>query len=267
MNVEEDEKVKFISLLVTSYAAFTATALMATSAKPSMREQVAMKKMESRMTECRWLVQQLVDGNPRVMEQLDQLMGNLKQAYFSGEGLIDKDIDRILDAIAFSAEKHRFQTRKDREHTPYIIHPLGVANHLISIGRVRDPDVMIGALLHDTVEDTETTFEEIEQKFGLRVALFVQEVTDDKSLPKQLRKQLQVEHAPEKSAGAAQIKLADKLYNLMDLATSTPLGWDAERVHQYFQWAEAMVDHLPWVNAPLKQAVDEVIERYWQSQR
>lgn len=258
---------KFVPLLITSYAAFTAPALMATSAKPSIREQMAMEEMESRMAECRYLVQQFVDGNPRVMKQLDQLMSHLKQIYLSGEGLIDKDIDRILDAIAFSTEKHRFQARKDPEHTPYIIHPLGVTCHLISIGRVRDPDIMIGALLHDTVEDTETTFEEIEQKFSSRVALFVQEVTDDKSLPKQLRKQLQVELAPEKSAGAAQIKLADKLYNLIDLTTSIPLGWDVERVHQYFQWAQAVVDNLPWVNAPLKQAVDEVIEGYWQSQQ
>lgn len=80
------------------------------------------------------------------------------------------------------------------------------------------------ALLHDTVEDTDTTLAELEAKFGPIVARIVQEVTDDKSLSKQERKQLQVEHAPHCSHQAKLVKLSDKLYNLRDLNRCTPVG-------------------------------------------
>ncbi len=208
------------------------------------------------------LVAELTDNNPKVLAQFDELAWTLVGAWAAG--LDDKDFGRILDALAFAAEKHRFQTRKDPGATPYIIHPLGVANSLMKIGNVNDPDIIIGALLHDTVEDTETTLEEVEAQFGPRVAGFVREVTDNKALPKKVRKQLQIEHAPHKSAGAAQIKLADKLYNLTDLATAPPADWERERVDTYFRWAEAVVDGLPKVNASLKGAVDQIIATYWE---
>lgn len=197
--------------------------------------------------------------NEDVRNKFDQFSQTLMSSYLAGEGLIDKDLLRIIDAIPFAAEKHQTQKRKNAKETPYIIHPIGVANDLMVIGDVRDPDTIIAALLHDTVEDTQTTFDEIEQKFGVRVMGFVKEVTDDKSLPKDKRKQLQVEHAPEKSAGAAQIKLADKLYNLTDLQKSPPPDWSTERINSYFVWAKSVVDRLPWVNAGLKEAVDKVI--------
>lgn len=179
----------------------------------------------------------------------------------------DEDIQRIFDSLFFSVEKHRFQTRKDQRRTPYIIHPLGVANYLLNIGKVRDPDIIIAALLHDTVEDTDTTFEEIQLFFGSQVENYVREVTDDKSLPKASRKQLQIENAPHKSEGAVLIKLADKLYNLTDLSTEPPVDWDKERIDAYFKWAQAVVDQLPLVNIPLKRAVDKIIEEYWQNKK
>ncbi len=177
--------------------------------------------------------------------------------------LEEKDVDRILSAVVFAAQKHQFQTRKDPKETPYIIHPIGVAHHLLTIGKVMDADVLIGALLHDTVEDTQTTFEEIEAAFGKRVGGFVKEVTDDKMLPKMERKHLQIMHAPEKSTGAALIKLADKLYNLNDLLKDPPLDWTEERLKEYFEWATQVVNALPTVNSALKQAVDETIAAYW----
>lgn len=102
-------------------------------------------------------------------------------------------------------------------------------------GDVYDPSVIVAALLHDTVEDTDTTFEEIEEHFGAKVRKIVEEVTDDKSLPKQERKQLQIDHAPNSSPEAKLVKLADKLYNLRDLEKEIPEGWSIERTNEYFK--------------------------------
>ncbi|XP_023275776.1 guanosine-3',5'-bis(diphosphate) 3'-pyrophosphohydrolase MESH1-like, partial [Seriola lalandi dorsalis] len=108
----------------------------------------------------------------------------------------------------------------------------GVARILSHEGGVTDIEVLQAALLHDTVEDTDTTPAELEAKFGPTVARIVEEVTDEKSLPKQERKRLQVEHAPHCSRQAKLVKLADKLYNLRDLNRCTPVGWTAQRVQE-----------------------------------
>lgn len=112
---------------------------------------------------------------------------------------------------------------------------LGVANILIQEGNIYDPVVILAALLHDTVEDTDTTFDEIEQEFGKDVRDVVEEVTDDKSLAKDLRKLLQIKKAPNSSHRAKLVKLADKLYNLRDLRKETPVGWSCSRVKEYFK--------------------------------
>lgn len=210
----------------------------------------------------RIIVQDLAKDNADVMQQYDSFVGHLRQSYIDGEGMIYSDLLHILKAVEFAAEKHQFQVRKDPNSTPYIIHPIGVAENVFVIGHVRDPSIIMGALLHDTVEDTDTSFEEIMEHFGPTIHGYVIEVTDDKSLSKAERKRLQIVHAPHKSAGAAQIKLGDKLYNLRDLAKCPPAGWEQERIDQYFAWAKNVVDRLPWVNAALKQAVDEVIAQH-----
>ncbi len=198
---------------------------------------------------------ELVKGCPEVLQLFDQLGKDL-------QGLSEADKRKILEAVVFAAEKHRLQKRKGPEAFPYIIHPIGVAHHLLSVGRVQDRDVLIGALLHDTVEDTQTTFQEIKEKFGEQVENYVREMTDDKSLTKAKRKRVQIVSAPQKSAGATQIKLADKFFNLKDLNTSPPADWSQERIREYFQWAKQVVENLPKVNAPLKQSVDEVIYKF-----
>uniref|UniRef100_A0A8C8VN64 Guanosine-3',5'-bis(diphosphate) 3'-pyrophosphohydrolase MESH1 n=1 Tax=Pelusios castaneus TaxID=367368 RepID=A0A8C8VN64_9SAUR len=134
------------------------------------------------------------------------------------------DVARLLEAADFAARKHRQQRRKDPEGTPYINHPIGVARILSREAGVTDIAVLQAALLHDTVEDTGTTFSEIEEHFGEEVRQIVEEVTDDKLLPKMERKRLQIERAPQSSRGAKLVKLADKLYNLRDLNRSTPAG-------------------------------------------
>jgi guanosine-3',5'-bis(diphosphate) 3'-pyrophosphohydrolase len=162
--------------------------------------------------------------------------------------------ETIIRAARFAAYKHRRQRRKDAEASPYINHPIGLADVLVSIGRVSDPVTLAAALLHDTIEDTETTYEELRIEFGRRVADVVQEVTDDKSLPKQRRKRLQVEHAPHLSRRAVLVKLADKICNLRDMVDSPPAGWNLRRRRRYFDWAKQVVEGLPGGHRPMRAA-------------
>lgn len=146
--------------------------------------------------------------------------------------------------MAFAADKHRNQRRKDTEASPYINHPIAVAELLANEAGVLDVQVLIAAILHDTVEDTQTTHAELTALFGTRVSSIVAEVTDDKSLPKAQRKRLQIEHARTASAGAQLVKLADKIVNLRDLATRPPASWSGERRRQYFDWAKDVADTM-----------------------
>lgn len=171
------------------------------------------------------------------------------------------DIKRFTKCVDFAAIKHRDQRRKDSEETPYINHPIGVANILANEGDVTDLDVLLAAILHDTVEDTDTSFEEIEEHFGADIKNIVMEVTDDKSLPKMERKRLQIEHAKTVSPKAKLVKLADKLYNLRDLERCTPHGWTAERVSEYFIWAKKVVDNLRGTNSKLERLLDDIFRK------
>ncbi len=158
------------------------------------------------------------------------------------------------DALEFATLKHQGQTRKDAASSPYIRHPIAVALVLRDEGGVCDETLLTAALLHDTVEDTATTIEDIESLFGGAVAALVQELTDDKSLPKQRRKDLQVEHAVHASPAAKQLKIADKIANLRDLASSPPADWPAERLMAYVAWSESVFAGLKGVNEKLDQA-------------
>jgi GTP diphosphokinase / guanosine-3',5'-bis(diphosphate) 3'-diphosphatase len=150
----------------------------------------------------------------------------------------------LLKALAFAAHKHRDQRRQDQAASPYINHPIALADVLVNEGGVTDVEVLCAALLHDTVEDTATTHEELVDAFGSRIARIVAEVTDDKELPKAERKRLQIEHAPHLSHEAKLVKLADKLCNLRDVADRPPAGWDLQRRREYFEWAKQVIDGL-----------------------
>lgn len=117
------------------------------------------------------------------------------------------------------------------------------------------------ALLHDTVEDTDTSFEEIESVFGTKIRNIVEEVTDDKKLAKEMRKHLQIVHAPTSSREAKLVKLADKLYNLRDLEMQTPLGWTSKRVQEYFVWSKKVVDGLRGTNESMEKSLDELFKK------
>ena len=165
----------------------------------------------------------------------------------------------LLTAAFFAARKHRDQRRKDAEASPYINHPLAVANVLASEAGVMDEPLLVAALLHDTVEDTETTLEEIEEGYGTEVRRLVEEVTDDKSLPKQTRKQLQVHHASTASEAAKQLKIADKICNIRDIANSPPTTWSHDRKADYLDWANRVVAGCRGVNHELDRIYDEAV--------
>lgn len=170
-----------------------------------------------------------------------------------------QDFSKLLQAIEFSAYKHRSQRRKDK-NTPYINHPISVARMIWEIGKIRDVDIIIAAILHDTVEDTDTTFEELRETFGERVEKLVREVSDDKSLPKETRKRLQVEHAERISDAAKIIKIADKISNMRDLYKNPPKGWPLQRKRDYLLWARDVVDKMRGVNPALEKEFDRVLE-------
>ena len=162
----------------------------------------------------------------------------------------------LVEALDFAARKHRDQRRKDADASPYINHPIALARVLVSEGGVSDPIVLAAALLHDTIEDTETSADELARAFGAEVAGIVLEVTDDKSLEKQARKRRQVEHAPELSARARLVKLADKICNLRDVVDAPPAKWSLERRQEYFDWARDVVDGLRGVHPVLEAIFD-----------
>ncbi len=165
----------------------------------------------------------------------------------------------LLRAIHFAADKHREQRRKGSDASPYVNHPIQVAELLARVGGVRDLVLLQAAVLHDTVEDTETTLDELEREFGPSVRAVVAEVTDDKSLPKQERKRLQVEHAPHLSAEARQLKLADKICNVGDVAHDPPADWKLERRIAYLDWTEKVAAGCRGVNEALEREYDGVL--------
>jgi GTP diphosphokinase / guanosine-3',5'-bis(diphosphate) 3'-diphosphatase len=162
----------------------------------------------------------------------------------------------LIKALRFSADKHRYQRRKDQAQSPYINHPIEVVQLLWEVGGVRDVNVLLAALLHDTIEDTQTRPEEIREQFGDEVLSLVLEVTDDKKLPKAERKRLQIENAAHKSNGAKLVKLADKSCNVRDIAGSPPKDWSAERRGEYLLWTEQVVAALRGTNAALEAYYD-----------
>ena len=164
---------------------------------------------------------------------------------------------RLAKAYHFAATRHVDQRRKGAAAEPYVNHLTEVAQLLAEADPDGDPDVLIAGVLHDTVEDTQTTLEELEALFGASVSDLVREVTDDKSLAKAERKRLQIEHAAHASRGAQRIKLADKTANLLALASSPPADWDRVRKVEYVRWAQAVVAGCRGADPALESRFDE----------
>jgi (p)ppGpp synthase/HD superfamily hydrolase len=166
----------------------------------------------------------------------------------------------LFTALQFAAQKHSRQRRKDSDATPYINHPIAVAEVLARVGGITDLATLQAAILHDTIEDTQTTPQELDEKFGQEVRLLVQELTDDKTLPKQERKRLQIEHAPHLSTGAKQIKMADKICNLADITLTQPVDWPLQRTRDYLDWAERVVAGCRGCSPQLEQYFDAILK-------
>jgi guanosine-3',5'-bis(diphosphate) 3'-pyrophosphohydrolase len=167
----------------------------------------------------------------------------------------------ILKALRFAAIKHRDQRRKDAEVSPYINHPIEVAELLARVGGVTDLVILHSAILHDTIEDTKTTPEEVEAEFGPEVRGVVEEVTDDKRLPKAERKRLQIEHAPHLSERAKQVKIADKISNVRAVTVTPPIDWSLERRREYLDWSENVVAGLRGCNQSLESYYYQILEQ------
>jgi guanosine-3',5'-bis(diphosphate) 3'-pyrophosphohydrolase len=159
---------------------------------------------------------------------------------------------RVAKGEAYDA----FGTVSGSPH-PYINHPIAVANVLANEAGITDPTILAAALLHDTIEDTATTAQELEAEFGTQIAAVVAEVTDDKYLPKKERKRRQIEHAATLSEQAKLVKLADKICKVRDMSRSPVVNWSLERKAEYFSWAKQVVDAMRGVSPVLESLFDK----------
>ena len=171
------------------------------------------------------------------------------------------DLSLVVKAANFAAFKHRNQRRKDADASPYVNHPISLANLFCNEAGISDPVVICAALLHDTIEDTETTSQELQAEFGKAIARVVMEVTDDKALPKAERKRLQIVHAKTASRRARLVKLVDKICNLRDIAANPPASWSLRRKRQYFDWARQVIDGVRGTHRRLERLFDEAYAR------
>ncbi|HAM08818.1 MAG: hypothetical protein A2X05_17920 [Bacteroidetes bacterium GWE2_41_25] len=165
----------------------------------------------------------------------------------------------ILKALEFASHRHRTQRRKGKREIPYINHPIQVASLLANEGGETDPILIAAAILHDVIEDTVNSVDErrelmseISAKFGEELLALTMEVTDDKTLEKQVRKQMQIEHANHLSIRAKKLKMADKITNLRDITVDPPDWWTHYRIVEYLSWAEKVVEGLKGVNPELE---------------
>ncbi|MBI3992495.1 MAG: bifunctional (p)ppGpp synthetase/guanosine-3',5'-bis(diphosphate) 3'-pyrophosphohydrolase [Candidatus Lambdaproteobacteria bacterium] len=166
---------------------------------------------------------------------------------------------RLLEAIYFAAEQHRDHRRKGQTAAPYINHPILVATQLARAGFGDDEELLMAAVLHDVIEDTETTRAELARKFGEAVAGVVMEVSDDKSLPEQERKLMAVSTIAAKSGRAQLLKLSDLIANIRDVIHQPP-NWNAGRKHRYFDWAENVVRQIRGVHPALEAELAQLLE-------
>uniref|UniRef100_A0A0N5AEG6 Guanosine-3',5'-bis(diphosphate) 3'-pyrophosphohydrolase MESH1 n=1 Tax=Syphacia muris TaxID=451379 RepID=A0A0N5AEG6_9BILA len=175
-------------------------------------------------------------------------------------GVDGNDLALLLKAIDFAARRHRFQRRKDCEASPYVNHVIGVANILANEANITNITVLLAAVLHDTVEDTKTTLEEITELFGGQVSAIVSECLLEK-MPTAERRQVEMARASTLSHNAKLVIMADKLYNLRDAERSLPFGWTTHYRKETFNWTKKYIALLKETNDYLEMALDDVINR------
>lgn len=173
----------------------------------------------------------------------------------------DVELPVLVRALRFAADKHRAQRRLDVHASPYINHPIAVLSILCEEGGVDDQAVLCAGVLHDTIEDTETTPAELEALFGVDIRDIVLAVSDDKRLPKAERKRLQIVRAADARHEARLVKLADKTANLRDLVEHPPKHWDQARLLAYTRWAGDVIDGVRGTHPRLEALFDTAYDR------
>ncbi|MCA1412304.1 HD domain-containing protein [Bradyrhizobium sp. NBAIM20] len=166
----------------------------------------------------------------------------------------------VSEAAELAAQRHNGMARKGRGNEPYINHLAEVANLLATATNGADAELVAAGWLHDTIEDTDTTREELAQRFSDRVASLVAECTDDMSLPKAKRRQKQIEDAPHKSPGAKLIKIADKISNTGARIQTDPNAGEREDLADYIAWATQVVAGCRGGNAWLDEKFDDAVK-------
>jgi guanosine-3',5'-bis(diphosphate) 3'-pyrophosphohydrolase len=166
----------------------------------------------------------------------------------------------VSEAADLAARRHSGMARKGRGHEPYINHLAEVANLLAAVTEGADAELVAAGWLHDSIEDTATTQEELAETFGTRVAALVVEVTDDMTLPKRERRQRQVVDAPKKSPGAKLIKIADKISNIRARILPQPDRDERDDLIDYVAWAEQVVAGCRGGNAMLDRTFDDTVD-------
>lgn len=250
----------FISLFVFFLTALGALA-RADAPQSLPNQEVAQSQILQEIEGARAFVLESVQGNPQAMQSFERLAVLLEEGY-DEQIWNDEEISQIVAAITFAANQHRGQTRKNDDRTPYLAHPLDVTVYLVDKGQVQDPNTIIASLLHDT-----TNLAEVEKKFNKQVAGYINELLENPKLSKEEQKRQEVIQASHRSRPAAEIKLADQLYNLSELLQSPPKNWSRAQIDAYYQWAQTIIDRLPSkANPSLKQAVQAVVTEYWESQ-
>jgi len=165
----------------------------------------------------------------------------------------------FIKALRFAAEKHTLQRRKGNDKIPYINHPIKVVYILNVTANETDPELLAAAILHDVLEDTCTTEQEMRAEFGDKITNIVLEVTDDMTMSYDDRKRHQIKRAPTLSDDAKKIKIADKIANIRDIL-DLPLSWSNRRKRQYFEWSDKVIAGCLGVNPILENIFDDIIK-------
>ncbi|MDP1836771.1 MAG: HD domain-containing protein [Chlamydiales bacterium] len=208
----------------------------------------------------RQALSEATDGHVKVMNFFNDLLWQeWVPFYLSSEHKLDLPL--LLEAVVMAAAAHEGQVRKDSAATPYIIHPMIVCKNVWTEGKVRNINILIAALLHDTLEDTDISREEIVRRFGARVLQTIEEVTNDPSLSTNDNKQRQIDHAPHMSLDAQIVKIADRIANIRDLAEDAPVEWTEEKIQGYYGWGQKLLDVLFGCNEGLEQALKAELAR------
>lgn len=253
------------TILVLMMGAFLASggAMMGSLHAEETKQEMMASTFAQAVASSKKSVKKWAHADSDVMQQMQTFLQTLQKGIQEGE-LSEKGAKEILRAVRFVAQKHQAQTRANEKKTPYLIHLLGVAEQVMSLGNCYKESVVIAALLHDTIENTDVTFEEIGSQFGSKVRSYVKELTEDPKLPLKERKKLQIAHAFHQSPEVALVKMSDKLHNLNTLMKDPPEGWTEKRIDEYFLWAQAVVDNFPVSNQGLKAELHKTIESYWE---